>query len=43
MVLLLLFLLQVKGDSRNCILVPKSGWASLRDVLDQLVKEESDD
>ena len=30
---------EVKGNYRNSILVPESGWESFRDVLDEYVKQ----
>ena len=30
---------EVKGNFRNSILVPESGWESFRDVLDDYVKQ----
>merc|ERR1719334_281882 len=30
---------EVKGNYRNSILVPESGWESFRDVLDDYVKQ----
>ena len=32
---------EVKGNFRNSILVPESGWESFRDVLDDYVKQVS--
>ena len=30
---------EVKGNYRNSILVPESGWENFRDVLDEYVKQ----
>ena len=33
---------EVKGNYRNSILVPESGWENFRDVLDEYVKQVED-
>jgi hypothetical protein len=35
--------IQVKGNFRNAILIPESGWESFRNVLDEYVKQTKDD
>ena len=34
---------EVKGNYRNSILVPESGWENFRDVLDEYVKQVQDE
>ena len=30
---------EVRGNHRNSILVPETGWKDVRDVLDQIIRE----